>query len=184
MQFSINPFTHRLDAFEQSTTGAGQVEFLTGNSGGVVGPDAAHNINLIGGGGATVQGNPATNTLTVYAGDGGTTGTGTTVGAATTTIVTLALGAVPGVYLFRVDLVGFDPTTPLGVAYFITACIRTTGAAGVEVTSESGDDFEEGVLIGCDYNITALGNSMILEVTGVAGKTINWKASVTYTFRG
>lgn len=41
------------------------VETLTGNSGGAVGPDGAHNINVVGSGGVTVTGNPGTNTLTI-----------------------------------------------------------------------------------------------------------------------
>lgn len=48
-----------------STSSAPDVETLTGNSGGAVGPDAAFNINLIGSGSVSVAGNPGTNTLTI-----------------------------------------------------------------------------------------------------------------------
>jgi hypothetical protein len=41
------------------------VETLTGNSGGAVGPDGSHNINVIGSGTISVAGNPGTNTLTI-----------------------------------------------------------------------------------------------------------------------
>ena len=41
------------------------VQTLTGDAGGAVGPDGGNNINLIGGGGITVTGNPFTNTLTI-----------------------------------------------------------------------------------------------------------------------
>lgn len=41
------------------------VQKLTGNSGGAVGPDSSHNINLLGSGSTTVVGNPGTNTLTI-----------------------------------------------------------------------------------------------------------------------
>lgn len=41
------------------------VETLTGNSGGAVGPDGSHNINVIGSGAISVAGNPGTNTLTI-----------------------------------------------------------------------------------------------------------------------
>lgn len=63
------------------------IETLTGNSGGAVGPDGAFNINLLGADGINVVGNPATNTLTFSLTGGsaaidsigvdGTSGTGT-----------------------------------------------------------------------------------------------------------
>jgi hypothetical protein len=43
----------------------GVVETLTGNSGGAVGPNGAHNINVVGTGNVTVTGNAGTNTLTI-----------------------------------------------------------------------------------------------------------------------
>jgi hypothetical protein len=44
------------------------VQFLTGNNGLPVGPDAANNINILGSGSVTVTGNPATHTLTISIG--------------------------------------------------------------------------------------------------------------------
>lgn len=44
------------------------VETLTGDTGGAVGPDGALNIDILGGIGASVAGNPGTNTLTINAG--------------------------------------------------------------------------------------------------------------------
>jgi hypothetical protein len=184
MQFTINPFTHRLDAFEQSIGPAGQVETLTGDPGGLgaVSPDALHNINIIGGPGIDVVGDPATNTLTVLL-NGGLEGTGTTVGAATADLITMSLGAVPGVYLFKIDVVGFDSATPLGTAYFITAAARTTGVAATEVGGQASDDLEEGALGAGDADMLCLGNNLIIRVTGTAGKTISWRTVLTYTFR-
>lgn len=71
MQFTINPFTHRLDAFEQDLPGGGDVEFLTGNVGGAVSPNAAHNISLLGAGAVTTTGTPGTNTITFTVAGGG-----------------------------------------------------------------------------------------------------------------
>ena len=45
--------------------GAGIVEFLSGNTGGMVGPDAMSNINIVGSGLVAISGNAGTNTLTV-----------------------------------------------------------------------------------------------------------------------
>ena len=65
----------------RANTGGGGVGILTitGTSGGAVPANLLNNINLVGGGGVTVQGNIGTNTLTVYANDGGATGTGNTI---------------------------------------------------------------------------------------------------------
>lgn len=158
------------------------IETLTGDSGGAVGPNAAFNINILGGPGIDVVGVPGTNTLTVSL-NGGTEGTGQTIGAVTADLITFPLGAVPGVYLFKVDVVGFDAVTPLGAAYFLTGALRTTGAAGTELDDQATDDFEEGALVAGDVDLIASVNNAIIRVTGTAGKTINWRAVLTYTFR-
>lgn len=50
----------------------GDIETVTGNSGGAVGPDGSHNLNLIGDGTTIdIVGNPGTNTLTISAISGG-----------------------------------------------------------------------------------------------------------------
>lgn len=88
--------------------GSGTVETLQGNTGGAVGPNGAGNIIVKGDGTTiTVSGNPATNTLTISSGSGGTLpvskgGTGATtlsgvlVGQGTSPIQGVALGAVSG----------------------------------------------------------------------------------------
>lgn len=43
----------------------GVVDFLAGNTGGLVGPNAGNTINIVGSGSITVAGNPGTNTLTI-----------------------------------------------------------------------------------------------------------------------
>ncbi|SRR5258706_9795394 len=55
------------------TSPSANVETLTGNSGGAVGPNAAFNINLIGSGSVSVAGNPGTNTLTISVSGSGLT---------------------------------------------------------------------------------------------------------------
>lgn len=184
MQFTINPFTHRLDAFEQSLPGAAQIETLTGDTGGpVTGTAVTHNVNILGGPGIDVNGNAGTNTLTISL-NGGLEGTGTTIGATTADLITFPLGAIPGVYIFIIDIVGFDAITPLGVAYHVVAGARTTGAASTEIDNESTDDLEEGALKACDEDLLCVGNNAVVRVLGAAGKTITWRAVMSYTFRG
>jgi hypothetical protein len=49
----------------QITGGAAALDTLTGDTGGAVPPDMSDNINILGGTGIQVNGNPATNTLTI-----------------------------------------------------------------------------------------------------------------------
>ncbi len=67
MRFVNNPFTDKLDVASLQGSGAGQIETLTGNSGGAVGPDVTFNLNLLGNNtqGINIVGSPGTNTLTV-----------------------------------------------------------------------------------------------------------------------
>jgi hypothetical protein len=57
------------------------IETLTGNAGGAVGPDAAFNVDILGASGITVTGNPGANTLTI-APTGGVSIVGTLTGDA------------------------------------------------------------------------------------------------------
>jgi hypothetical protein len=49
----------------ENSTPLPDIETLTGNVGGIVGPDGANNVNVVGTGSITVTGNPGTNTLTI-----------------------------------------------------------------------------------------------------------------------
>lgn len=49
----------------------GDLATLTGDSGGAVGPDGSHNINILGGSTLSVAGNPGTNTLTINSSSAG-----------------------------------------------------------------------------------------------------------------
>lgn len=71
MKFVYNPFTRHLDVAEQDSSPFGDVQTLTGNSGGSVPPDGSGNISILGSGGVTVSGNAGTNTLTIsFSGSG------------------------------------------------------------------------------------------------------------------
>lgn len=159
------------------------IETLTGDSGGAVGPDAAFNVNILGGSNVTTVGNPGTNTITINT-SGGQEGTGQTIGAVTDDIITFALGAAAGCYTFHVKLVGFEATGPSGAGYEITAVVRTTGAAGALIGIPVINAIEDAAVAAAIGTIVVVGNNAIVRVTGVAALTINWVAeldSVSYT---
>ncbi len=74
MAYKYNPFTGDFDRVDDGTL-LQDVETLTGNSGGPVGVDAAHNIDVLGDNtqGIDVVGTPASNLLTVTGIDSSTT---------------------------------------------------------------------------------------------------------------
>ncbi|NHZ84349.1 MAG: hypothetical protein GWP19_00520 [Planctomycetia bacterium] len=73
MQFTINPFTKRLDAFEQDENPAGDIEYLVGDTGGNVGP-TGHAVTLAGGIGCKTTGTPGSSLITIdVLGGGGIT---------------------------------------------------------------------------------------------------------------
>lgn len=163
------------------TPGAPNVEFLSGNTGGAVPPDAAFTINILGDANSnlTVTGVPLTNTLTISS-TNILNGSGSTVGATTADIITFALGATPKTYKFRFELVVFNSSTPAGGGYQINATARTTGGAGAIVQVPDGDEDEEAALINADWDVIASANNIILRVTGAAGLTLNWVAQGYY----
>jgi hypothetical protein len=166
-----------------SLTGGGSVlpdvETLTGDSGGAVGPDAAFNIDILGGTGITTVGVPGSNSITIN-NDTQIEGTAQTVGAVTADVITFALGGTAGVYVFEGRVAGFNTTDTAGGGYFVVGAVRTTGAAGVEIASEVTDDLEEANMAAADIAFVVAGNDVILRVTGIAAKTIEWSAEMEY----
>lgn len=70
---------------KDNSSAAPDIETITGNSGGAVGPDGSFNINLLGSGAVLVTGSPGTNTLTITVTGGGLSWTDVT--GATQTLV-------------------------------------------------------------------------------------------------
>jgi len=85
--------------------GGTAAETLTGDSGGPVGPDGSNNINILGGAGIDVSGNPGTNTLTVALTGGG---------PAVYTLTGNAGGAVPADGSNNINVVGTGNITVTG----------------------------------------------------------------------
>lgn len=163
------------------SAGLGSVDTLTGDSGGAVGPDGANNINIVSGAGLTTTGNPGANTITISQ-DNAVEGTGTTVGNVTDDIITLSLGATPGVYTIEARIVGFESTTPAGVGYQLFGTVRTDGATATLIELPDIISNEDTVLQPeADVDLVVSGNDAIIEVTGQTGFTINWRAFMLYT---
>ena len=157
-------------------TVGGDVETLTGNTGGAVGPNAAFNINVVGSGNVTVTGNPGTNTLTITE-NGFSTATGQTIGAVTDDLITINLGATPTTYTIEGRVAAYEATTPAGSGYNIICVARTTGAAASIIGLQDKYVAEDAAMAGGDADFVAVGNTIILRVLGLAALTINYRAT-------
>ena len=139
------------------------VDKLTGNSGGVVNPDASNNINIVGSGNVTVTGTPLTNTLTITSSDiasisitgdsgGAQTGsaftfTGSTTGltfAGATDILTLggtlaiANGGTNATSMTNTDgVVYYDGTRLVTTTVGTAAYVLTSNGAGMAPTFQA-----------------------------------------------
>lgn len=108
-------------------------------------------------------------------------GSGSTVGAVTTDLVTFDLGATPGTFIIDMSVAAFESTTPAGAGYNIFGTVRTTGAAATLVGTPDKIANEEAALTTCDANIVVSGNNAIVRVTGALGLTIQYNTVGYYT---
>lgn len=184
MPYYINPFSGELD-FSAPETGTKNldVETLTADSGVIVGSDAASNINILGGLGINVTGNSITHTLSI-SDDDLVQGDVTTHNAVPTPCIIFPLGSNPGTYVVDGRITGYNVTDNSGVSYFFSAGARTTGAVAILLGTSSGASYEEATSAAASFSVTVLGNNLLINSTGIAGKTINWSAEFEYQFVG
>jgi len=111
-------------------------------------------------------------------------GSGSTVGAVTTDLVTFPLGASPGTFTFDISVAGFESTTPASCGYQLFGTIRTDGATATVVGTPDRIANEEAALTACQASLTVSGNNAVIQVLGTAGLTVNFNTVATYVFRG
>lgn len=141
---------------DNSSSGA-DIETVTGDSGGAVGPDGSFNLNVRGSGGVTVTGNPGTNTLTISVSGTGLTWNVLVPSSATmvsnngyittnTSLTSLALPATSAVgdYLTVIgsSIGGWTVTQGVGQQIRIGSAISTAGAGGSVSSFGSYDSFD------------------------------------------
>lgn len=151
---------------------------------------AANVLNVVGGEttannlfGIRTDGSSGSNTLTIQQ-TNRIQGFISTNDATPTNIITFPLGATPGVFKFDGNIEAFNTTDIAGACYGFQIGIRTTGAAATVIGVSFDDDFEEAAMSTADFTATASGNNLIVTVTGIAAKAIDWRALTTYRFVG
>lgn len=92
------------------------------------------------------------------------------------------LGIIAGTYNFFGKMTVFNATDSLGATYDLEAAVRTTGAAGVEISVEVKNAKVEGAMAGCVVTASVAANNFIFNVQGLALKTIRWNTLLEYRF--
>lgn len=107
----------------------------------------------------------------------------TTDGTSVIVVFSLSLGAIPANYLFEVSISAFNVTDSLGSSYKYFFPLRTDGIRPFTYGITSPIQNEEGAMSNVFVNLRGVisTNVIQLEVTGLAGKTIDWTAVCTYT---
>lgn len=146
--------------------------------------------NIIGGSVATsndkgiqTDGSSGSNTITVELTNRIFGSTTTSDGAGQSqSFSTFPLGAVAGTYIFDANIVAYNVTDSTSATYKVSISRRTTGAADVGIQTDTFTAKEEGTMSGVIVTIATAGNNFSVNVTGLAGKVIDWKAVSTYVF--
>lgn len=103
-------------------------------------------------------------------------GSSQTVGAVTSDLITLSIANNSAAFI-KAYVIGSDSTLISSAVYERT--VRVKNVAGVVTTSITQSDWtdEDTGMSNANAQFVVSGTNLILRVTGVAAKTINWKAS-------
>lgn len=147
---------------------------------------AANILNVVTPGSGTqgIRTTGAGSTITITVSPVEIRGSITTIGATTGSVITLALGAVPGTYTIDSTVAGFVTAggPAAGVGYTIVGAVRTDGAVATLIPTQVVDHFEEASTALSLSILTVSGNNLIIQVLGCAGLTMDWTAVMFYTF--
>lgn len=106
----------------------------------------------------------------------GTSGTATTVGATTATILTIPMSDNSAMSL-DILISAYESTGPAAAGSNLIATMIRSGG-GVPTIVDDADDAQNlsGTLSASAYQLSGSGSDILVTVTGQAGLTINWKA--------
>ncbi len=128
--------------------------------------------------GIQTDGSSGSNVLTVQL-TNRIVGTVTTTNATPTTLASFSLGAVPAVFTFDIQIASFNVTDVNGDGYFISGSARTDGATAT-LCGTPDKIVNEEVVDTADANMIVSGNTIVVQVVGIAGKVHHWRVIATY----
>lgn len=117
----------------------------------------------------------------------GTTTTSDGAGQVQALITPFSIAAV-GTYAFNVTLVAYSATAGAGSGVTLTAfcSARTTGVTSAVIGNQDVFFAEDSALstASVQFQVSAGGNTFGVQVTGIAGQTIDWACLITYEYVG
>jgi hypothetical protein len=165
--------------FEVGNPGVADVQTLTGNDGLIVVPDGAGNINVVGDDVFIQTTRTGANTLTISPINTAQV-TATTIGAVTANLATLTLNNDPSAVFVTAHIIATYDDYSASAGLLLLGAARRAGGGAILVGLPDGlltaTDFGAGVT--GDFVVS--GNTLILQVTGAMGATINWQAQVQF----
>lgn len=111
------------------------------------------------------------------------TGSVTTTDASLTTLVSFD-EVIAGNYSFSFDVSAFNVTDSLGASYQIFGGVVSDGITAIKLNLEDKIVNEQAGMTACNVFINISGSSVLLQVQGLAGKTINWRCVGNYVYVG
>ena len=147
--------------------GTGSVLTLTGNSGGAVPPNGSGNINILGGSGVTVAGNPGTDTLTINVSAGTLAYTNVNSAASPYTVLTsdyyLSVDCSAGAITLK-----FPNSALLGQSFIVKDRTGNAQANNISITTVGGSvNIDGGTTFTLNVNYQScelVGNSTSYEI--------------------
>ncbi len=95
-------------------------------------------------------------------------------------LITFSLSDSAASYRFNFDVIGRETTTGATVGYSVDGTAKTDGSTASLVATPFIDNDEDASLITANIDLVVSGNDVILQVTGVVGTTITYKAVGLY----
>lgn len=120
-----------------------------------------------------------------------TTGTVTTVGAVSDDVISFDVTAITpaltsGVFNFSISVNAWDSANSNGSTWKISGAMKYDGVGalatiGTPTRTMNGEDPPFDVTL---VDVSFVGSTVSVEVTGIAGRTISWTGLITYLFGG
>lgn len=104
----------------------------------------------------------------------------TTVGSTTGSMLNFTLEASPSTYFFTCNIAGKCTADGTGLGWFLICPVRTDGSSATVIGNPIINGNLDSDLAAASIALIASGNNIILQVTGVTAKTINFKTVSTY----
>lgn len=131
--------------------------------------------------GVYTDGSSGGNTLTVFLSNRTSASLTTSDGAGQTQTAVLMTPTNATSLTFRMYLTAYDTINNEAIGGEQVGLARKSGGVAAVVGTNDTFDEYDAALAANDWEVQASGGNLILSVTGIAGRTINWKAIFQYT---